>query len=313
MARIPTLDSEIFPLNLGGNTFGWTSDREGSAAVLDAFVAAGGNFVDTADSYSAWVPGNHGGESETILGDWMAARGNRDELVIATKVGAHPGRKGLAPDNVRAAVDDSLRRLRTDRIDLYYAHYDDVERPIEEIAATFDGLVKDGRIRAIGMSNVTPERMRGWLDVAAAEGLAAPVAIQPEYNLVSRHGYETGFGPLAASAGLAVFPYYALASGFLSGKYRTEADLAGSARAGAAKGRLTTEGLAVVDALVAVAEQTGAAPATVALAWLLAKGVTAPIASARTPEQLPTLMAAPGLTLTPDQVAALDTASTPFA
>ncbi|WOP19448.1 aldo/keto reductase [Raineyella sp. LH-20] len=313
MARIPSLDTEIFPLNLGGNTFGWTSDRDGSEAVLDAFVAGGGNFVDTADSYSAWVPGNQGGESETILGDWMAARGNRDGLVIATKVGALATRKGLAPDNVRAAVDDSLRRLRTDRIDLYYAHYDDPERPIEEIAATFDGLVKDGRIRAIGMSNLTPERMRGWLDVAAAEGLTAPVAIQPEYNLVSRLAYETAFRPLADEAGLAVFPYYALASGFLSGKYRTEADLVGAARAGAAKGRLTADGLAVVDAVVAVAGQHGAAPATVALAWLLAKGITAPIVSARTVEQLPALMAAPGLALSPEQVDALDQASAPFA
>ncbi|QGF23158.1 aldo/keto reductase [Raineyella fluvialis] len=313
MASIPTLETEIFPLNLGGNTFGWTSDRVGSEAVLDAFVTAGGNFIDTADSYSAWVPGNRGGESEEIIGDWMAARGNRDDLVIATKVGALQGRKGLAPDNVRAAVDDSLRRLRTDRIDLYYAHYDDTERPIEEIAATFDALVRDGRIRAIGMSNITPERMRAWLDAAAAEGLTAPVALQPEYNLVARHRYETGYAPIAASAGLAVFPYYALASGFLSGKYRTPEDLQRSVRGRRAEGHLNADGLGVVDALVAVAEEHGVAPATVALAWLLAKGVTAPIASARTTQQLPDLVAAAALTLTQEQVAALDKASAPFA
>ncbi len=313
MARIPTLETEIFPLNLGGNTFGWTSDRTQSEAVLDAFVAAGGNVVDTADSYSAWAPGNSGGESEAIIGDWTAARGNRDEVVIATKVGALATRKGLAPGNVRAAVDDSLRRLRTDRIDLYYAHFDDPERPIDEIAATFDALVRDGKVRTIGMSNFTPERMQGWLDAAAAGGLVAPVAIQPEYNLVRRHRYETDYGPLAAAAGLAVLPYYGLASGFLSGKYRTEADLAGSARGGSAKGHLNAEGLAVVDALVTVADGHGVAAATVALAWLLAKGVTAPIASARTPEQLPALMAAPGLRLTADEVALLDTASAPFA
>ncbi|WP_092612731.1 aldo/keto reductase [Raineyella antarctica] len=313
MASIPTLETEIFPLNLGGNTFGWTSDRVGSEAVLDGFVAAGGNFVDTADAYSAWAPGNKGGESETIIGDWMAARGNRDGLVIATKVGALEGRKGLAPDNVRAAVDDSLRRLRTDRIDLYYAHYDDQDRPIEEIAATFDGLVRDGRIRAIGMSNFTPERMRAWLEAAAAEGLTAPVAIQPEYNLVARHRYETDYAPIAASAGVAVFPYYALASGFLSGKYRTPADLEQSVRGGRAEGHLNAQGLGVVDALVAVADEHGAAPATVALAWLLAKGATAPLASARTTEQLPDLMAAATLALTDAQVAALDKASAPFA
>lgn len=313
MARITGIDTDIFPLNLGGNTFGWTSDTTGSEAVLDAFIAAGGNFIDTADGYSAWVPGNSGGESESIIGAWTKARGNRDDVVLATKVGSLATRKGLAPDNVRAALDDSLTRLRTDHVDLYYAHYDDTERPIEEIAATFDGLVKAGKVRAIGMSNVSPERMRGWLEAARTEGLAAPVAIQPQYNLVARATYEKEYGPLAAAEGLAVFPYYALASGFLSGKYRTLADLEGRARAGAAKGHLNAEGLGVVDALVAVADAHGVRPAAVALAWLLAKGVTAPIASARTPEQLPDLMAGATLTLSEEQVAALDTASAPFA
>lgn len=313
MARIPGIDTDIFPLNLGGNTFGWTSDAEGSEAVLDAFTRAGGDFIDTADGYSAWVPGNSGGESETIIGAWMTARGNRDDVVIATKVGALAPRKGLAPDNVRAALDDSLRRLQTDRVDLYYAHYDDPERPIEEIAATFDGLVKAGKVRAIGMSNMSPERMHAWLAAARAGGLVAPVAIQPQYNLVARATYEKAYGPLAQDEGLAVFPYYALASGFLTGKYRTVADLEGRARAGAAKGHLNAEGLRVVDALVSVADEHGVRPATVALAWLLAKGVTAPIASARTPEQVPDLMAAATIALTEEQVGALDKASAPFA
>lgn len=313
MARLPRTDLELFPLNLGGNTFGWTADRDASFAVLDAYTAAGGNFVDTADVYSAWVDGHAGGESEAVLGQWLAARGNREEIVLATKVGAHPQRRGLTRANVVAALEDSLRRLGTDRIDLYYAHHDDESVPVAEQAAVFDELVRAGKIRAVGLSNYGPDRLREWFETAEREGLTVPAAIQPEYNLVARRDYERQIAPVAREHGAAVMPYYGLASGFLTGKYRTPADLEGRARRGAAAAHLNEQGLAVVDALVAVAGAHRAEPATVALAWLLAKGATAPIASASAPEQVPALVAAPGLELTADEVAALDEASLPFA
>jgi aryl-alcohol dehydrogenase-like predicted oxidoreductase len=309
-------DSEldIFPLGLGGNTFGNTTDASASEEVLDAFVAASGNFIDTADSYSAWVPGNRGGESETILGEWMRRRGNRAALVIATKVGAHPEFKGLAPDNVARAVDASLRRLQCDVIDLYYAHFDDTSRPIEEIAQTFDALVTSGKVRAIGISNLPPDRIEGWLRCARQDGLATPVALQPEYNLVRRSGYERDVAPLAAANGLAVFPYFGLASGFLTGKYRTPADLKGAARGGAVEKYLNDDGLRVVRALDSIAQSRNVALATVALAWLMLKPtVTAPLASATSVGQLRELVAAATLRLTPGEAALLDEASAPFA
>lgn len=314
MTRIGTSDLEIYPLGLGGNTFGNTTDAAASERVLDAFVDGGGNFIDTADSYSAWVPGNRGGESETILGEWMRRRGNRHSVVIATKVGAHPEYKGLAPDNVMRAAEASLRRLGTDHIDLYYAHYDDEGRPIEEIAGTFDALVREGKVRYVGVSNLSPDRIEAWLRVAGEEGLARPVALQPEYSLVSRRNYERNLAPLAQAHRLGVFPYFSLASGFLTGKYRTTADLEGAARGAAAGKYLNEEGLRVVHALESVASARGAALATVALAWLLARpSVTAPLASATTVEQLRELLAAPELRLHADEVAALDAASEPFA
>ena len=313
MTRIPRTDLDVFPLNLGGNTFGWTSGPDASFAVLDAFAEAGGNLVDTADSYSAWVEGHAGGESETVLGEWMAARGNRDDVVVATKVGAHPQHRGLARENVVAALEDSLRRLRTDRVELFYAHYDDEAVPVAEQAAVFDELVRSGKARAVGLSNHSPERMREWFETARRENLAVPVAIQPEYNLVARRSFEQDYAPIARAHDAAVLPYSGLASGFLAGKYRTPADLEGRARGGAAEAHLDEQGLAVVDALVAVADARGTEPATVALAWLLARGVTAPIASASTPGQVPALMAAPGLALTDEEVSALDRASQPFA
>lgn len=313
MARITGIDAEIFPLNLGGNALGWTTDADGSFAVLDAFAAAGGNFIDTADSYSQWAPGNAGGESETIIGAWLAARGNRDEVVVATKVGGLATRKGLAPATIRAAADDSLRRLGVDVIDLYYAHHDDIAQPIGDIARAFDALVRAGKVKAVGMSNLSPERQQEWLDAAASAGLAAPVAMQPHYNLVHRREYEVDYGPLAARHSLAVMPYYALASGFLTGKYRTPADKASSARGEGAGRYLTPDGLAVLAVLGDVADELGVAPASVALAWLLAKGVTAPIASARVPGQLAPLFAGVELTLDAEQVERLDAASRPFA
>src|SRR5690606_9385267 len=234
MRRIGDSDLEIYPLGLGGNVFGFTADKATSERVLDAFVPAGGNHIDTADSYSAWAPGNKGGESETIIGEWMRSRRNRDSLIIATKVAAHPEFKGLAPDNIARAAEASLRRLQTDRIDLYYAHYDDEGRSIEEIATAFDRLVRDGKVRCIGISNVQPPRITEWIRFARENGLAVPVALQPEYNLVARRNYEQNVAPLAKAEGLGVLPYFGLAAGFLTGKYRTQADLEGRARGGAA-------------------------------------------------------------------------------
>lgn len=312
MTRIPRTDLDVFPLNLGGNTFGWTSDREASFAVLDAFVAAGGNFIDTADLYSVWAEGNTGGESETVIGEWIAARGNRDSVIIATKVGGLPTRQGLSAENVDAALTESLARLQTDYVDVYYAHYDDDSVAIEDQVRHAHSLVESGRVRHIALSNFSPERMREWFETAARLGLTRPVAIQPQYNLLHRAEYEQGFKPLAEEFDVAVFPFFALASGFLTGKYRTQEDFEGKAREGFASGHLTDDGLAVVDALVGIAEARAVEPATVALAWLLAKGVTAPVASARVPEQLPSLLAAPDLALTEAEVATLDDASQPF-
>ena len=313
LTRLPRTDLEVLPLNLGGNTFGWTSDRETSFAVLDAFVAAGGSFIDTADAYAAWAEGSEGGDSETVLGEWFEARGNREDIVLATKVGAKPSRTGLSAANVEAALDESLERLRTDRIDLYYAHYDDEAVSIEEQVRIADGLVRSGRVRHLGLSNYSPERMREWFEVATREGLTVPVAIQPHYNLLARAGYEKDYAPIAREFDAAVMPYFSLASGLLTGKYRTKEDLEGRARKGMVEDNLTEDALAVVDVLTEVAATHDAEPASVAIAWLLAKGTTAPIASASTPEQLPALLAGTALELSAQDVAALDEASAPFA
>ncbi|TCO37455.1 aryl-alcohol dehydrogenase-like predicted oxidoreductase [Rathayibacter tanaceti] len=311
--RAPLGDSgiDVFPLSLGGNVFGWTAGRQTSFDVLDGYVAAGGDFIDTADSYSAWVPGNRGGESETIIGEWLGRRsGSRDDVVIATKVSRHPQFTGLAPDTVRAAARASLERLRTDRIDLYYAHFDDEAVPMEDIARVFSELVDQGLVRAIGVSNVSAERVASWLRIAAEEGLHAPVALQPHYNLVER-GIEADLLPLAREAGLAVVPYYALASGFLTGKYRDGSTPEGPRADGAAR-YLDARGRRVLAALDTAAEAHGVEVATVALAWLRSQpGVVAPIASARVVEQLPALTASAALELSAEELAALDTASRP--
>jgi aryl-alcohol dehydrogenase-like predicted oxidoreductase len=311
MTVIGSSDLDVFPLGLGGNTFGWTSDQETSFAVLDAYVAGGGNLIDTADSYSAWVPGNAGGESEMIIGEWTAARGNRDSVIIATKVDRHPQFRGLAPENILAAADASLARLRTDYIDLYYVHYDEPEVPVAEAGAAFHALREAGKIRYLGLSNITAPRLREWLSVSAAEGWAPPVALQPHYNLVERASYESSLAPVVAEFGLGVLPYYALASGFLAGKYRSASDLAGAARQpGASRYLSTPTGPAVLEALDAIAADRGVAQATVALAWLLTRPhVSAPLASARTVDQLPALLDSARLELTTDEVAALDKAS----
>ncbi|MGH3248178.1 MAG: aldo/keto reductase [Trebonia sp.] len=311
MTVIGSSDLDVFPLGLGGNTFGWTSDQETSFAVLDGYVAGGGNFIDTADSYSAWVPGNSGGESETIIGEWTRARGNRDSVLIATKVFSHPQFRGLSPKNVLAGADASLARLRTDRIDLYFAHRDDPDVPVAEAAGAFHELQVAGKIRHVGLSNYTAPRVREWLAVAAAEGFAPPVALQPHYNLMERAAYETSLAPVAAEFGLGVLPYYGLAAGFLAGKYRSASDHAGGARQPGATRYLTgPTGPAVLAVLDSISAERGVAPATVALAWLRTRpNVSAPLASARTVDQLPALLASATLDLTADEIEALDKAS----
>ena len=303
-------DLDVFPLCLGGTVFGWTTGKERSFEILDAYAAAGGNFIDTSDSYTASAPGNSGGESETIIGEWAESRGNRDDIVIATKVGRHPDRQGLAPANIKAAADDSLRRLRTDRIDLYYTHFDDPSVPVGDIMGALDELVTAGKVRHIAVSNIEPDRLEASLEFAEREGTARYVAIQPHYNLVSRDTYEGPRRDLAERYGLAAVPYYGLASGFLTGKYRPGGKV-DSVRAGRAAKYLETErGRRVLAALDLVAEEQGVAVATAALAWLAAQPtVAAPIASARTPDQLPPLVESARTTLTDDQLKRLTEAS----
>jgi len=305
---IGSSDLEVFPLSLGGNVFGWTADRDTSFDVLDAYTAAGGNFVDTADGYSAWVPGNTGGDSERILGQWFDARGNRDDVVLATKVSQHPDFKGLAADNIRRAADASLERLGSEYIDLYYAHFDDETVPLEETVAALSGLVDAGKVRYIGISNYSPERIEEWFRITEAEGLHRAVALQPHYNLVER-SYEQKYRPIAERENLGVFPYFALAAGFLTGKYRDGVTVDSARAAGAAK-YLDETGRAVLTALDEVAAAHDASVASVSLAWLAAQPtVTAPIASARTLDQLPDLLASVSLELTPAELDALDGAS----
>ena len=310
MAKLRGIDAEIFPLVLGGNTFGWTSDESVSDQVLDAYTEAGGNLIDTADVYSAWAPGHSGGESEIVLGRWLAKNGNRNKVLVATKVSQHPQYSGLSAKNIEAAADASLLRLGLDVIDLYYAHFDDSSTPLEETAAAFDKLVKEGKVRAIGLSNYTPDRIREWFSIARKEGLTLPVALEPQYNLVYRKDYENGLMPVAKDEDLAVFPYFSLASGFLTGKYRTMDDLKGKQREGMVKDFFTQEGLDVVAAMDGIAKAHGVELATVALAWLNHRpGIAAPIASARTPEQLPALLAAAHLKLSDQDMQTLDQVS----
>ncbi|WP_030415926.1 aldo/keto reductase [Streptomyces sp. NRRL S-1448] len=300
----------VSPLSLGGNVFGWTADEAESFAVLDAYAAGGGNFIDTADVYSAWVPGNKGGESETVLGNWLASRGNRDDIVIATKVGAHPDYKGLSAATIKSAVEESLTRLRTDYIDLYYTHYDDESVEVGEFLTALDDLVRAGKVREIGASNISAQRLEESLAFSDREGVARYVALQPHYNLVSRDTYEGELADVAARNGVSAVPYYALASGFLTGKYRpgTAVD---SARSGKAAQYLDTDrGPRVLEALDTVAAAHGAELATVALAWLAAQPtVAAPIASARTTAQLAPLLAVTDLTLTAPELTLLNEAS----
>ncbi|MET7816357.1 aldo/keto reductase [Streptomyces sp. NPDC005395] len=310
LRKLGSSDLEVFPLALGGNVFGWTADQDTSFAVLDAYTAAGGNFIDTADSYSAWVDGNSGGESETVLGKWLASRGNRDDVVLATKVSQHPEYPGLSAANIKAAADASLRRLGTDHIDLYYTHFDKPEVPVEEIIGALDELVRAGKVRHIAASNISAERLAASLEFSEREGLARYVALQPHYNLVSRDTYEGELSGLAERAGLAAVPYYALAAGFLTGKYRPGTAVDSPRAGGAAKHLETERGRRVLAALDEIAEAHGVPVATVALAWLAGRPtVAAPIASARTVEQLPALLGVAELDLTQEEAERLTRAS----
>lgn len=293
------------PLVLGGNTFGWTSDRDESFAVLDAFVAAGGRSIDTADVYSAWIPGNSGGESETILGEWTASRGNRDSVVIATKVYSLAERPGLSADNVRAAVDDSLRRLQTDYIDLYYAHRDDEDVAQEEYVAVFDELVRAGKVREVGASNFGADRLRSAVEIARDGGLTAFTVAQDQYNLVAR-SLETALVPTLLDLNIVELPYSALASGFLSGKYRPGVEVDSARAGGAAKQLENPANVALLGVLDEIAADRGVSVAAVALAWLRHQpAVGAPIASARTVEQLPALVESFDLVLSDEELARL--------
>jgi len=305
---LPGTDLDVHPLCLGGNVFGWTADAEQSFALLDAYVEAGGNFVDTADSYMWRLPGNSGGESEQIIGDWMAARGNRDQMVVATKVGSWPRHPGLSRANIVTAVEGSLRRLRTDRIDLYYAHRDDPDTPLEETVAAFDELVRAGTVRYVAASNYDAPRLAEALSIADRNGLARYVAAQPHYNLMER-GFEGELAGLLDEQGLSCLPYYGLAKGFLTGKYAEDTPVE-SVRAEAAAEYLTDRGRQVLAVLAEVAAAHGVAPAAVALAWLASQPtVSAPIASARTREQLAELLPMAGLELSAGELDRLTEAS----
>lgn len=309
--RLGSTDLKITPLVLGGNVFGWTADKAASFAVLDAFVAGGGVLVDTADVYSAWVPGHRGGESETVIGEWLQQSGKRDQVLIATKVGMLPGEGGekLAPARIAAACDASLRRLGTDRIDVYFAHRDDDEAAQEDYLAAFGKLVDAGKVRVVGASNFTAARLKSAVDLAKGGELPRLPVLQPEYNLVSRHKFEGELQDYCVSENIGAVPYYGLASGFLTGKYRSEADLGKSVRGSRMKELLTGKGAAVLAALDQVAAETGATLAQIALAWLAAQpGVTAPIASATSASQLEELLPAMTLELSEDQLARLTNA-----
>ncbi|KQT33529.1 alcohol dehydrogenase [Sphingomonas sp. Leaf412] len=307
--RLGSSDLRIAPLVLGGNVFGWTADRATSFAVLDAFVDGGGTMIDTADVYSAWVPGHAGGESESVIGEWLRSdAGKRDRVLIATKVGMLPGEGGekLAPARIAAACEASLKRLGTDRIDLYFAHQDDDSVPQEAVLEAFATLVAAGKVRVLGASNFHAARLKSANEAARAAGLPRYDVLQPEYNLVSRHKFEGELQDLCVSENVGVVPYYGLASGFLTGKYRSADDLGKSVRGGRMKDLLSGTGAAVLAAMDAVVADTGATHAQVALAWLKDQpGVTAPIASATSVEQVADLLGAMDLALSPEQQARL--------
>jgi aryl-alcohol dehydrogenase-like predicted oxidoreductase len=304
MALIPRTDLDVFGLNLGCNVFGWTASRAESFAVLDAYTAAGGNFLDTADVYMSRAPGNEGGESETIIGEWLAARGRPEDLVIATKVGKLAGYENLRPETIRAAAENSLKRLGVETIDLYYAHFDDEDTPLAEMLGGFGELIEAGKVRYVAASNYSGARLAEALEIAEREGLPRYVALQPHYNLMERE-FERDQRPVCEREGVPVFPFFSLARGFLTGKYRPGVDV-DSPRAASASQYLDERGERMLSALDEIAAAHGVAPASVAVAWLRAQPtVLAPIASARTPDQLCPLLDAVGLTLGADEIARL--------
>ena len=310
MARLGNSDLDVFPICFGGNVLGWTADESDSFAVLDAYAAAGGNFIDSADSYPAWAPGYSGGESERMLGAWLAARRNREQLVIATKVGRWDRRPGLSAANIKAAAEDSLRRLGVEHIDLYYAHADDPDTPLEETLAAFDELVRAGKVRHVAASNYSAARLAEALRISRREGFAEYVALQPHYNLVEREAFEGELAELCERENLAVMPYFALAKGFLTGKYRPGGDSSESPRAEGARSYLTERGVKVLAGLDEIATLRDVPISSVALAWLLAKpAITAPIASARNTDQLASLLPTVDFELTDAESATLDAAS----
>ncbi len=311
LRRLGSTDLKIAPLVLGGNVFDWTADRAASFAVLDAFVAGGGTMIDTADVYSAWVDGHSGGESEAMIGEWLKTSGKRDDVLIATKVGMLPGEGGekLVPARIAAAAEASLKRLGTDRIDLYYAHQDDESVPQDEVLAAFGTLVDAGKVRVIGASNFHAARLKSAVDIAKADGLPRYHVLQPEYNLVSRIKFEGELQDYCVSENIGVLPYYGLASGFLTGKYRSPDDFGQSVRGGRMADILAGPGKPVLAAMDAVADETGATHAQIALAWLIAQpGVTAPIASATSVKQLEDLLPAMTLELNAAQLESLTNA-----
>ena len=303
---------EVAPLAFGGNVFGWTADAATSFALLDAFVDAGFNLIDTADVYSRWVEGHRGGESETLIGKWLKRSGKRARVVIATKVGKEmgPNRKGLAKTYIPQAVEDSLRRLQTDYIDLYQSHDDDPETPLEETLEAYDRLINQGKVRAIGASNYSAQRLAESLEVSKKAGYPRYECLQPLFNLYDRVDYEKELEPLCRQNGLGVINYFSLASGFLTGKYRSEDDLSKRARAGFVKKYLNERGFRILEALDRVAQQYNMTPAKVALAWLISQpSITAPIASATNLEQLSELIEATTIELNPSAIDLLNQAS----
>ncbi len=302
----------VSPLIFGGNVFGWTLDEQNSFALLDAFAASGFNCIDTADSYSTWVPGNRGGESETIIGNWMHLRGNRGKMVIATKVGSEmaPGKKGLSKSYILGAAEDSLRRLRTDYIDLYQTHRDDPLTPVEETLEAYSLLVQQGKVRSIGASNLTSARLTASLEAGERKGYPRYRSMQPHYNLCERAGYEKDLEGLCRSQNLGVIPYFPLAAGFLTGKYRSETDLAKSPRGAGLRKYLNERGFGILASLDTVAARHGVTQAAVALAWLLARpGITAPIVSATSIRQWEEISRAPEVRLDRSSIEMLDRAS----
>jgi aryl-alcohol dehydrogenase-like predicted oxidoreductase len=314
LRRLGHTDLAIAPLVLGGNVFGWTADKKASFAVLDRFAAAGLNAIDTADSYSTWVPGNEGGESETIIGEWMKARGNRSRIIVVTKVGSPMGRgkEGLKARYIEEAAEASLKRLQTDAIDLYLSHWPDMATPFEETLGAYQRLIEKGKVRWCGASNLNVALLQAALAASKARGGPRYEVLQPEYNLADRREFENGLAELCAREDIGVITYFSLAKGFLSGKYRNEADLAKSPRGGAVKAYLNPRGVRILGALDKVAGEHKAKPAEVALAWIMARpGVTAPIASATSAEQVDSLVRATEIKLTPADMTALDQASAP--